>query len=451
MGSEFALRGTIRVPGDKSIAHRALFFAAQAQGVTRIAGLPEGADVAASLRVLESLGAGISVETGADGTPITVVEGWGSEGPSPRAADDGVLQLNCGNSGTTARFLLGMLAGYPCRARLEGDASLRQRPMRRLIDPLKSMGLSCLSEAWPIEVVGTKQLRPIAVQTPVASAQMKTALLFAALQASGESLIAEPFLSRDHTERMAEAFKISLAKPSDGNGVVVRGPQIPRAPEKVIAIPGDPSSAAFWVAAALCIPGSDLTIEGVCINPTRMGFVRALQSMGASISVEETGSSANEPVGTIHIISSRLAPCRTSAADSAALIDEVPLLALACAFAQGESRIANIGELRYKECDRLEAIIKVLESCGVHAEAAAEGESIDLVICGNGSLSAPDSPAVFAYRDHRIAMMWAVAAAASRVHVRLSPEDIDSIAVSYPGFLDEFSHRLGYAPIVCIE
>ena len=281
---------------------------------------------------------------------------------------------------------------------------------------------------------------------------MKTALLFAAMRVNGESHIAEPAPSRDHTERLAEAFGVSIEKGTTDAGIVVRGPQMPLAPEKPVRIPGDPSSAAFWIAAALCIPGSDLTIEGVCINPTRMGFAKALKSMGACISVTQKDVCGQEPVGDIHVAyTASLSLCVTLSEDSASLIAEAPALALACALAKGESRIANIGELHLKECDRLEAIIEVLVSCGVHAEAVESSDGIDLVICGNGVLRAPDSITASAYRDHRIAMIWALAAAASRASVRLSSEDIRAIAVSYPGFLDEFSRRLGYAPIVCIE
>ena len=454
VGDVCGLQEVVRVPGDKSVAHRALFFAAQAQGKTRIIGLPDGDDVSTTLRVIESLGARISADLDTDGTRI-VVDGWGADGPSPHVTPDGTITLDCGNSGTTARFLLGLLAGYPGKVSIDGDASLRQRPMQRLLDPLRRMGLSCASDALPAVVRGTRDVQPISLQTPVASAQMKTALMFAAMQAHGESRIAEPAFSRDHTERLAETFGISVEKLVDGIGIAIRGPQTPCAPKEPVRIPGDPSSAAFWIAAALCVPNSDLTIEDVCINPTRMGLVKALQSMGATISVEQTGAFGQEPVGNIHVAYiERLAPCATSAGDSAMLIDEMPVLALVCALAQGESRIANVGELRYKECDRLDAIIAVLAACGAHAEAIdgdGRNTGIDLAICGNGALRVPEDITASAYRDHRIAMMWAVAAAASHACVHLATEDIEAIAVSYPGFLDEFSHRLGYAPIVCIE
>ena len=299
MDRRTALKGPICVPGDKSIAHRALFFAAQAQGATQIFGLPRGKDVRSSLNAIEKLGAKVSLAVGEDGIASVMVEGWGSDGPKPHMPED-ARTVDCGNSGTTARFILGMLSGYPIKISLDGDPSLKSRPMRRLLDPLCSMGLSCSSCTWPIEVCGAERLKPITVELPVASAQMKTALLFAALRARGTSRITEPAASRDHTERLAEAFDIKLVKLTCENGFEITGPQTPCAPDDPIVIPGDFSSAAFWITAALCIPGSDLTIEGVGLNPTRLGFVKALQAMGANISVECIDDGTSEPYGRIH-------------------------------------------------------------------------------------------------------------------------------------------------------
>ncbi|MDO5117874.1 MAG: 3-phosphoshikimate 1-carboxyvinyltransferase [Eggerthellaceae bacterium] len=446
------LIGSIIVPGDKSIAHRAVFFAALSQGVTRIIGLPEGSDVRASLNAIESLGAKVSLAVDGNGITVVEVEGWGDMGPKPRVSED-VLMLDCGNSGTTARFLLGMLSGYPITVRLDGDASLTTRPMKRLLDPLCSMGLSCISSSWPIEIRGEEPLKPIPFELPVASAQMKTALLFAAMRADGTSRIIEPALSRDHTERLAEAFGIRIEKLSSEHGFEVTGPIAPCAPDVPIAIPGDFSSAAFWITAALCIPGSDLTIEGVGLNPTRLGFIDALQAMGANVSVERIDDLSSEPYGRIRAIyTGRLRPCETVACDSAMLIDEAPVLAIMCARAMGKSLLRNIGELALKECDRLNAIIEALSACGVKARAIEnEDGSTDLLICGNGELSVSDGTKASAYRDHRIAMMWAVLSAICHAQVQLDAKDIDSISVSYPGFLDEFSQRLGYAPIVRFE
>lgn len=446
------LHGALRIPGDKSIAHRVLFFAAQAQGTTRIFGLPDGNDVQTTLKAIEALGARIDFESDETGIRVTLVEGWGNAGPTP-CVTDGVVALDCGNSGTTARFLPGVLSGFPVKVCLDGDASLRCRPMRRLLEPLGRMGLACESDEWPIEIHGSESLQAITVELPVASAQMKTALFFAAIQATGESRIIEPYASRDHTERLAGTFGISFDRLLGEEGVCVCGPQTAQAPKEPIVIPGDPSSAAFWIVAALLIPESDLAIENVCLNPTRLGFVRALQTMGARIAIERTESAGPEPIGSIHVpYTGHLLPCEASACDSATLIDEVPVLALACCFAEGSSRIENIGELRHKECDRLEAILDMLAMCGTQASAIGNPDgSIDLVISGNGALAVPTDASVSAHGDHRIAMMWAVAAAVSHTQIRLALGDIEAIAVSYPGFLDEFSHRLGYAPIVCFE
>jgi len=446
------LKGSICVPGDKSIAHRALFFAAQAYGATLIIGLPEGSDVNASLNAIEKLGAKVSLSVGEDGIVSAMVEGWGIDGPKLQMPED-VHTVDCGNSGTTARFILGMLSGYPIKISLDGDSSLKSRPMRRLLDPLCSMGLSCSSCTWPIEICGVERLKPITVELPVASAQMKTALLFAALRASGTSRIVEPAASRDHTERLAEAFDIKLVKLSDENGFEITGPQAPCAPCDPIVIPGDFSSAAFWIAAALCIPESDLTIEGVGLNPTRLGFVKALQAMGANVSAECIDDGVSEPYGRIRAAyTERVRPCETPANESATFIDEVPLLAIMCARATGDSLIRNIGELQLKECDRLAAVIDMLSQCGINARVIEnEDGSLDLAICGKTQFKVPDGIKVSAYRDHRIAMAWAVLSAACHVQIRLDAGDIDSISISYPGFLDEFSHRLGYAPIVRVE
>ena len=336
------LAGRLRVPGDKSISHRALLLAAVATGTSRLSGVADGDDVARTRAAVEALGARVRA-SGAGGFSV---RGGGFEGLTE---PEGVL--DCANSGTSIRLLAGLLAGRPFHSVLDGDASLRVRPMGRVVEPLRVMGARIDGRAG-----GT--LAPLAIrggglagrrhQLAVASAQVKTALLLAGLQAEGPTEVTEPALSRDHTERLLATLGVDLV-PVPGGVRVTPGPVAPFE----LAVPGDPSAAAFFVVGACVTPGSDLVVEDVCLNPTRTGFVEVLRRMGAKIDTEITGERGGEPVGNLHVIASPLVATVIRGAEIPSVIDEIPALAVAAAFAEGTTEIADAAELRVKESDRV--------------------------------------------------------------------------------------------------
>ena len=418
------LRGSIRVPGDKSISHRAVLFAAMAEGTSRLSGVLDSQDVRSSIRAVRALGAEASLEKQPDGSLAGTVTGWGGRGPSQ---PDG--PIDCGNSGTTARLLMGVLAPWDVRVELTGDESLVRRPMRRITAPLMKMGARFLPEGretLPITVCGSRRLRAIAYDAPMASAQLKTAVLLAGVFAEGVTVLNEPAPSRNHTELMLPEFGVDTT--AADRTASVTGPARLKACE--VRVPGDPSSAAFIVCAAAVRPGSSVRVEDVSLNPARIGFVRTLERMGADVSVRRTGAAGKEPYGVIEVRHTPdLHGCEVPAEKIASIVDEVPVLALVAAHARGVTVFREVGELRVKETDRLAAVVEGLARLGV--DAWEEGN--DLVIEGQPGLRTPSGAVFDSKGDHRLAMTWALAGlcGAAPVEVR----DFDAVKVSYPGFL----------------
>ncbi|MGH7661828.1 MAG: 3-phosphoshikimate 1-carboxyvinyltransferase [Vulcanimicrobiaceae bacterium] len=412
--AQASLRGTLRVPGDKSIGHRALLFSALAEGTTTVRGLSSGEDVRSTRRCLETMGTVIR-----DDGELVVVHGKGGDFTQP------CTPLDCGNSGTTMRLLAGILAGREIDATLDGDASLRRRPMRRIAEPLRTMGaLIELREdgVAPIRVRGSSSLRGIAYELPMPSAQLKSALLLAALGARGTTKLGGALRSRDHTERMLPIFAGALR--AQNGTIVLDGPQRLRAPENEIQIPGDLSSAAYWIAAASIIPDSRLEVEDVGLNPSRLGFVDVLRRMGATIEIHQQRT-VPEPSGTILVRGSALRGTTVEAAEIPALIDELPLLAVVAAFAEGTTIVHGAEELRLKESDRIDAVIRNGRAMGMDIEGYPDGFAVH----GPRALRGAD---VDAMDDHRIAMAFAVASLGASGTTRI--HGAQSVAISYPEF-----------------
>lgn len=410
------VQGAVRPPGDKSISHRAVMLAALARGRSDLAGLLTGADVKSTARVLRQLGADISPVR--DGGAV-MVRGARLSRPASR--------LNCGNSGTTARLLLGILAGQRFAATLTGDASLRRRPMRRVTEPLRAMGAVIEergSDALPLTIRGGR-LRPLTYTTPVASAQIKSALLFAGLTGRVAVTIREPYRSRDHTERLLVHLGLAL---HERDGAIVYEPDPGGVvPSFRLSIPGDASSAAFLVAAAVLAEGGELLIENVGVNPTRTGFLVVLERMGAHVERVNLRDEGGEPVADLIVRPARLRATEVSAAEVPTLVDEVPVLAvLASRTAPDDETVFHeVGELRVKESNRLELIAANLRAVGV----AAEARDNDLVVVGGAR---PPRGRVDTARDHRLAMAFAVLGTVPGADVRLSERA--SVAISYPRF-----------------
>lgn len=424
------LVGEVLVPGDKSLSHRAVLFSAMAQGVSRVSGVLDSADVRATIEAVRSLGARVSLDAQPDGSLAGTIEGWGSRGPS---APDGPVY--CGNSGTTARLLMGVLAGWPVEVTLTGDESLSRRPMRRVTEPLAAMGARFTATAagtLPATVHGVDGLKPFDFASPVASAQVKTAVLLAGLRAAGGVRVVEPAPSRDHTERLLPAFGIKLTVRPEARSASLCGPQVPVATD--VAVPRDPSSAAFLAAAALLVPGSRVEMPGVSMNETRIGFLRVLQRMGASIEVVEEPSAGAEPVGRVVVShTDQLVATQVAPEEVPSLVDEVPALALVASQAHGTTRFEGVGELRVKESDRLQAIAQGLTTLGCTVRAEDERLEVDGPIrLGGGRLDS--------LGDHRLAMTWALAGLAASEPVRVAR--YDAVDVSYPRFAEDLV-RLG--------
>lgn len=416
------LRGTIECSGDKSIGHRALILAALANGASRIRGLGAGGDLASTRRVLAALG--VAQEQTADGV---LVHGRGLRGlRSPSGT------LDCGNSGTTLRLLCGVLAGQPgLDAVLDGDASLRGRPMGRVQRVLAPFGarLALRDGGLPPIAVQGAQLRGAVVHTGVASAQVKSAALLAGLLADGETVVREPAASRDHTERMLHALGITVE--TSDLAVTLRPPG--RVPPLDLELPGDLSSAAFWLAAAALLPGSDLTVTGVGLNPTRTGFLDVLRGMGADVSAEVEALRYGEPVGHVRLLHRPLRGVEVRGALALRALDELPLVAVLAATAEGETTVADAAELRVKECDRVEAMATGLRALGARVDPRPGGWTIEGVRRLRG---AP----VQVHGDHRVAMALHVAGLAAEGEVTL--DDPACAAVSQPEFFRALRARL---------
>jgi 3-phosphoshikimate 1-carboxyvinyltransferase len=404
-------RGRFTLPGDKSICHRLAILGALADGVTVIENFSTAADCASTLSCLSQLGVTVRRSTG-----TVEIHGHGTEALRPSADP-----LDAGNSGSTLRMLAGPLAGRPFRSVLTGDASLRRRPVERIAAPLRAMGARVeTSDGRPPLTVEGGSLRAISWDLPVASAQAKTAVLLAALQAEGTTTVSEPLPSRDHTERLLPCFGATVER--EGLAVSARGP----APLKAWSMraPGDASSAAFLVVAALVLPDSEVVIEHVLLNPLRVAFIDVLKGMGARIGVGLTAREP-EPVGWIAASSSELRGLEVPPDLVPALIDEVPALAVAAALAQGTTRISGASELRVKESDRVSALAEGLARLGATVEEKPDG----LIVKGGGALR---GAAVDARGDHRIAMALAVAALAAEGETEVA--EAECAAVSFPEF-----------------
>ncbi len=420
-----ALTGTVRVPGDKSISHRALMIGAVAVGPTVIHGLLESGDVLATAAAMTALGAEV-VPPAAPGEPWCV-HGAGVGG---LAEPDRVLDL--GNSGTSARLLIGLLATHPLTAFLTGDASLVRRPMARVTAPLEAMGAAFVARSGgrlPLVVRGAAAPVPIVYDLPVASAQVKSAVLLAGLNAPGTTAVIERRPTRDHSEHMLRHFGATLSVESDGGGETIVLAGQPELTGRPVRVPGDISSAAFPLVAALIRPGADVTLEGVGINPRRTGLLDTLIEMGADLVLHNPRTEAGEPTADIRVRGSRLRGVDVPPERAPRMIDEYPALAVAAACAEGTTRLLGVGELRVKESDRLSGMAAGLAACGVAVEAGAD----HLTVTGSGRPPAGGAR-IAAALDHRIAMSFLVLGTATADPVGV--DDAAPIATSFPGFLE---------------
>ncbi len=419
------LNGATTVPGDKSISHRAILLSAMAEGTSRLTGVLDSADVRSSIDAVTALGAKVNLEVGVDGSLSGGITGWGAEGPKQ---PDG--PLDCGNSGTTARLLMGLLAPWPIRVEITGDDSLKKRPMRRIIAPLMKMGVRFEPEAQenlPVTEIGNSNLKAITYDAPMASAQLKTAVLLAGLGAKGETRVNEPAPSRNHTELMLPEFGATTS--AAYRTAMVKGPFTLQASE--VDVPGDPSSAAFLICAALLKRGSSIQVENVSLNAARIGFVRTLERMGASIEVRHMGQEGKEPNGIIEATyTPKLTGCEIPKQHIASVIDEIPVLSLVAAHAQGRTVFRQVSELTKKESNRLDAIIEGLGLLGVDAWC----ENDDLFIDGQPNLVVPQGLTFDSRKDHRLAMTWSLVGLCGNTPVDIV--DFDSVKVSFPQFLE---------------
>ncbi len=413
------LRGKITIPGDKSISHRSLMLGSLAEGETTIRGLLLGEDPRSTAACFAAMGAAISELN----SELVTVKGIGL-GNLKEPLDI----LNAGNSGTTLRLMLGILASHPDRFfTVTGDASLRSRPMSRVVSPLRQMG----AQIWgrengaraPLAVSG-QNLKAIHYQSPVASAQVKSCLMLAGLMIDGETTITEPERSRDHSERMLKAFGANVQVDIATNTVIVKGGA--KLIGQEVTVPGDISSAAFWLVAASIVPDSDLLIENVGINPTRTGILEVLAEMGANITYENQREVTGEPVADLRVRSAHLKACRIGGAVIPRLIDEIPILAIAAACAEGTTIIEDAAELRVKESDRIVAMVQELTKLGANVTEHPDG----MEIVGGKILTGTE---VDSYDDHRVAMSLAIAALMAKGKTAINRAE--SAAISYPSFI----------------
>jgi 3-phosphoshikimate 1-carboxyvinyltransferase len=421
------LRGRLRPPADKSVSHRAALIAAMGEGETTIENYLDAADTRSTLAAVQQLGATIlRAGPGAVDRGLRI-QGVGLRGAGAHAAAAGKsrpLDVDVGNAGTLLRLLPGSLAGQETGTwRLDGDESIRRRPVDRIAEPLSLMGarISCRDGRLTPVIIEAAPLHGIEYEMPVASAQVKSCLLFAALLAEGETRIVEPLPTRDHSERMLAAAGAEIERA--GDAVTVRPAK--RLEPGEIVVPADFSSSAFFLLAALLVPGSEVELEGVGLNPTRTGLLRILERMGAEIEVEGKGERGGEPSGRLRVRASRLRGTEVAGAEIPLAIDELPLVALAACFAEGETTIRDAAELRRKESDRIATVSEALTALGAGVETSEDGMRIE----GSGGLR---GGVIDSHGDHRVAMLGAVAALASREGVEVA--GMDAAAVSYPGF-----------------
>ena len=408
------LRGDITVPGDKSISHRAVLLGSLATGTTEISGLLESEDVQATITALKSTGASI---TGPKDGRLRI------DGIGPQGLNVSTDRLHLGNSGTSMRLLSGLLAARPLSTTLTGDNSLSARDMNRIAKPLRQMGanISLSPEGRPPIQIRGGQLHGIEYRSPIASAQVKSCVLLAGLQASGTTRILEPTPTRDHTERMLAAFGGEIRY--DGEWISIQGGS--KLQGSVIAVPGDISSAAFFMVGALIGRECDITLQNVGVNPTRTGIIDLLRRMGADLTVTDPGEIGGEPIANIRVRSSRLHGIEVPVAAVARTIDEFPILFIAAACAEGRTVVRGAAELRKKESDRIDCMAEGLETLGIEVRTTADGLDIQ-----GGQLS---GGRVHSYNDHRIAMSFVIAALAASAPIEIS--DNGSIATSFPNFI----------------
>ena len=415
------LRGRVRPPGDKSISHRAFLFGLLTRGLTRVEGLLEGDDVLRTGQACRALGA--VIERQRPGS-------WTIQGPGLGSLLAPRETLDFGNAGTGSRLMMGVVGGHPITATFDGDASLRKRPMRRILDPLKLMGAQVVSEAeggrCPITLRGADEAAPIVYRTPVASAQIKSAVLLAGLNARGTTTVIETEASRDHTEKMLRHFGAEVSVDIEGEGRKITLVGRPELRPNPVVVPADPSSAAFPMVAALITPGSDIVVEGVMMNPLRTGLMTTLLEMGGHIEVLDRRTEGGEEVADLRVRASDLKGVDVPAARAPSMIDEYPILAVAASFASGVTRMRGLHELRVKESDRLAAVAAGLVSAGLKPEIVGD----DLLVEGSGEV--PGGGFVTTHLDHRIAMSFLVLGLAAKAPMTI--DDRETIATSFPNF-----------------
>ena len=419
------LKGRIRVPGDKSISHRAIMLSSLAVGESRISGLLEGEDVLSTAAAMRAMGADVR----------RIGEGeWRVHGVGVGSLLQPQGALDMGNSGTSTRLLMGLVASHPITACFVGDASLSKRPMKRVTDPLSLMGADFAAspgDRLPLMLRGASPAVPIAYRLPVASAQVKSAVLLAGLNTPGITRVIEPVPTRDHSERMLKGFGADLTVEIEADGariIEIRGEAELR--PQIIDVPGDPSSAAFFIVAALVVPGSELTIENVGLNPTRAGIVEVLRLMGGDIEVTNARDVGGEPVADLVVRHSQLKGIEVDPAIAPSMIDEFPALFVAASLAEGRTVTSGLDELRVKESDRLAVMADALTSAG--ARVAEEDDGLVIEGSGGAPLRGSASRPVATHLDHRIAMSMAVAGLASKDGVEV--DDTRPIATSFPAF-----------------
>ncbi len=424
VSSRGPLKGRVTVPGDKSISHRSLMFSALAVGESRIEGLLEGEDVLATAAAMRAMGA--TITRGEDG--VWTVSGVGVGGLlQPEGA------LDMGNSGTSTRLLMGLVASHPITVTFTGDASLSSRPMGRAIEPLSQMGAEITASPGgrlPLMLRGINPAVPITYTLPVASAQVKSAVLLAGLNTPGITRVIEPVPTRDHSERMLKGFgaELTVEDGPEGKIISIRG-EAELKPQHII-VPGDPSSAGFWMVAASIVPGSDITIANVCMNPTRTGLIQALRMMGASIEEVDSREVGGEPVADLRVRHAPLNAIEVPPELAPSMIDEYPILFVAASVAEGRTVARGAHELRVKESDRIATMRAALEANGVVLEEFDDG----LAITGTGGAPIPGGGAAVSKLDHRIAMSMTVAGLAAAAPIAI--DDVAPVQTSYPAFFD---------------
>jgi 3-phosphoshikimate 1-carboxyvinyltransferase len=427
VSSGLPLSGALTVPGDKSISHRSLMFAALAIGESRITGLLEGEDVLATAAAMRAMGAEITRDE--DGT-------WRVHGVGVGGLRQPDTALEMGNSGTSTRLLMGLVAAHAITVTFTGDASLSGRPMGRVIEPLSQMGADITASPGgrlPLMVRGICPAVPIAYTLPVASAQVKSAVLLAGLNTPGITRVIEPIATRDHSERMLRGFGADLTVEETSEGRIISLVGEPELKPQDITVPGDPSSAAFWLVAGSIVPGSDIVVRNVGLNPTRIGLLTALRMMGADITELDARTVGGEPVADLRVRHAALTAIDVPAELAPSMIDEYPVLFVAASFATGTTTARGAHELRVKESDRIATMAAALGACGVAYEEFEDG----LAITGSGGAAIPGGARIASKLDHRIAMSMVVAGLHAAAPVTI--DDIAPVATSYPVFFETLS------------